>query len=519
MMGDPLRPLPLLVKLARETVRVIRQNIVWFGFGVNLVGVAVTGFLWPLFAPSADWYEKAPLIGVLYHQLGSLAVLLNSMRLLAFDRAATNRTLAGVRDRYRAFDRWLATVHPDDALHELAHRWKPLAAAAAVIAGFGWLLSGLTQVNANEVAVVQRFGAVRADLPPGLHVRWPWPVEAVTKLRPDEVRTVELGFRLLGPETRALLESARAEQQKLRRPGLPGVSDRDQTWASAHAEEVARVTDESQMITGDGNLVEVLATVRYTVADPRAFLFGSRDPDAVIRSAAEAVIRELAAGQPFLDLLTANRVAFERRVLDRLDRRLAAVSGSGLGVRLEGLTLHDLHPPQEVVASYHAVAEAIQKRDRLVNEAEADATRTKRRAEEEALYAVRRAEADAARKLAEATAGRDAFLAWHRARTHLSPGEEAALADEIESRVRAGQDRAAVTAEVNAKREQRLAARRALTEFRLGLQSVVGVLAGRDKILLDAADLPGKRHLLLFDPDGLKLPPWMMRPLGQEKEP
>ncbi len=51
------------------------------------------------------------------------------------------------------------------------------------------------------------------------------------------------------------------------------------------------------MITGDGNLVEVLATVRYRVADPRVYLFAARDPDAVIRAAAESVLRELVAGR------------------------------------------------------------------------------------------------------------------------------------------------------------------------------------------------------------------------------
>src|SRR5205823_9308604 len=86
LMGDPLGPLPLLLRLSRETVRIIRQNILVFAFGVNLVGVIVTAWLWPLLAPSGVWYESGPLAGVIYHQFGSLAVLLNSMRLLAFER-------------------------------------------------------------------------------------------------------------------------------------------------------------------------------------------------------------------------------------------------------------------------------------------------------------------------------------------------------------------------------------------------------------------------------------------------
>ena len=84
LMGDPLKPLPLLVKLSRETVRIIRQNILSFAFGVNAVGLVLTAWLWPLLAPSDWWYKQSPIAAVIYHQLGSLAVLLNSMRLLWF---------------------------------------------------------------------------------------------------------------------------------------------------------------------------------------------------------------------------------------------------------------------------------------------------------------------------------------------------------------------------------------------------------------------------------------------------
>src|SRR5207249_754424 len=85
LMGDPLRPLPLLIRLSRETVRIIRQNIVIFAFGVNIVGIVCTAWLWPLFAP-AEWQSYSPLAAVVYHQFGSLAVLLNAMRLLWFER-------------------------------------------------------------------------------------------------------------------------------------------------------------------------------------------------------------------------------------------------------------------------------------------------------------------------------------------------------------------------------------------------------------------------------------------------
>ncbi|MBX9584687.1 MAG: hypothetical protein K2X87_30660 [Gemmataceae bacterium] len=503
LMGDGLKPLPLLVRLSRETVRIIRQNIVVFAFGVNIVGIVLTGWLWPVLAPTPGWYEAAPLVGVLYHQLGSLLVLLNSMRLLAFERTAAAPALARARDSARALDRWLNTVHLDDLLHAVGHRWKWIVGGAATVVLLGWVSSGLAQVGPGEVGIVRRFGAVTTDLGPGLHVRWPWPVEDITRVSPDEVRTVEIGFRALT-----------AEQQ---RP-VP-TSGAASGWSSPHAEGVARLTDEAVMMTGDGDLIEVLATVRYRPADPRRFLFAAADPDAVIRSAAESVLRELVAGGRFLELLTVRRAGLEADAAARLGRRLDEAVPGGLGVRLDGFTLHDLHPPPEVVGAYHAVAKAIQERDRLVNEAEGDAVRARRRAEEEADRTVSRAAAEANRVVEDAKANRDAFLAWYAARTELTAGEQKEWAAERDARVKAGESLPAVEKELAERKARVLADRRRLIEARLAARAAADAFRGRDKVLVDAADLPGRRQLLLFDPDLLRAAPGLGPRPGEPKEP
>jgi Cu+-exporting ATPase len=495
LMGEPLRPLPLLVRLSRETVRIIRQNILVFAFAVNLVGIVLTGWLWPLFATSAEWYEKAPLVGVLYHQLGSLLVLLNSMRLLAFEREPTGR-LARVRGAAKTFDSWLGGLSADDLLHRLAHHWKPIAAAIAGVLLVAWLSTCFAAVPAGEVGVVQRFGRATTDLEPGLHLRWPWPVETVTRIRPDDVRTVEFGFRVLTDEQRQRLGLATGERRR----------GDGNTWSSGHSDGVARLSDEAVMVTGDGDLVEILATVRYHVCDPRKYLFGVRDAEALVRSSAEAVLRELVAARRFPELLTVRRADLERDALDRLRGRLAALAPEGIGIALDGFALHDLHPPPEVVNSYHTVAKAIQDRDRMINEAEADASRQKRRAQEEADRVLKRADADAHATRESAAADRDAFLAWHAVRSRLAPDEEAQLVAEWHRRIGCGDGPLWVSVDLVRARAKTLAERRSLIEYRLTTQAAVDVLRQRDKVLIDADDVPGRRHLFLVDPEMLRMP-------------
>jgi regulator of protease activity HflC (stomatin/prohibitin superfamily) len=276
--------------------------------------------------------------------------------------------------------------------HWLEHRWRAVAAGVVSLLLVLYVLSGLTQVGPDELAVVRRFGEPIADLTPGLYWRWPWPIEEISRVQPNRVHTVEIGFRAVsGSRTAA--------------GGL--------TWASLHGGNgISRVEDEAVMITGDGNLVELQATVRYIIAEPRVYLFTVRDPDAVVRAAAESVLREAVAGQPFEDLLTVNRERFQQEALTRLRERCQAYGT--LGVRLEGLSLHDLHPPQAVVEWYHNVTKAMQARDRQVNEAEAEAlrvaideagnARTRRAAQVRALQITRQAKAAAHETVTQARA-------------------------------------------------------------------------------------------------------------------
>jgi Cu+-exporting ATPase len=488
-MGQPLQPLPLLVRLSRETVRIIRQNILIFAFVVNGLGILLTAWLWPFLVPKS-WEEKGPIAAVFYHQLGSLAVLLNAIRLLWFERAERSRVWRGIRRWLDRLDLWMEHhLNLGELAHWLSHEWKKVALVSAGLLLLIYGLSGLTQVGPDERAILRRFGKPVADLEPGLHWHWPWPIDDVVRVKPDRIHTVEIGFR-----------------------SAPGGSARsaEQSWSSPHAESSRRIPDEAVMITGDGNLVEMQVTVRYTIAQPRVYLFEVSNPDEIIRASAESVLREAVASRPFLDLLTANRQEIQEEVHGRLAQRCRSYGRDGLGIALTGIALHDLHPPQEVVEAYHKVAEAMQIRDKLINQAKADAIRTATDARTTAMSAVTAAEAEKREIVGRFSTEVGTARARYRARSELTFCQEvdllleAALATATSPRslsvAAASADRKGAEEMFAEQRErlrqEALARQAALTDFRIVWDALTNALAVRQKVLIDSENVRGRLTLV-----------------------
>src|SRR5439155_7736878 len=124
-----------------------------------------------------------------------------------------------------------------------------LAAGAAVLLIAAYLGSGLTIISPNEEGVVRQFGRPVEDLKPGWYWRYPWPVEDTLRVS-QQIRTLSIGFR----------ESTSPPSPLGRGVGGEGAL----TWSSAHRKET-RVGNEAMMMTGDGNLVDLLVTVRFKV--------------------------------------------------------------------------------------------------------------------------------------------------------------------------------------------------------------------------------------------------------------
>lgn len=276
------------------------------------------------------------------------------------------------------------------------------------------------------------------------------------------------------------------------------------------------------MITGDGNLIELQGTLRYTISDPRTYLFEIADPDAILRSAAESVLRDTVAGRTFADLLTSERGRFQDKALERLRQRCGDYGSKGIGIHLEGMDLHDLHPPQDVVSAYHDVTRAMEKRDLLINQGEEKVLRDERRQQSAGLKQVREAESDSQKKILLADADQVTFTGRYRLRHRLDLGEEWRLVRDAWREIRKGRPAADAARDYLCRREEALAQQQALMDFRAYWEALSAALANRDKIIIDSdKEVPGRRNLWLvpLSPIGMPMPGMMPAPRSQPPDP
>jgi Cu+-exporting ATPase len=390
ILGEPLRNLPDLVRLSRQTVAILRQNILGFAFGLNALamGLAFLGILGPI--PAA-----------ILHQAGSLLVLLNSMRLLAFGDWQHLPPVRGLRSVGRSIARLDAKFDPVAIQQAVWSRRHGLTIGAALIALGAWISTGWTEIGPDEVGLLRRLGRFRGVLGPGLHVLLPAPLDRVDRVRPGAIRSVEIGYRAAWSDG-------------------PGST---LGWEASHDRgSTAFAEDEALVLTGDGQMVEMSAVVQYRV-DPRPealrrFAFGSAGTTDALRPLAEAVVRHVASRLSFDELLTAGRKRAENEATDLLRKR---VGDYGLGLEIVALSFQDVHPPRPVVEAYRDVAKAEHDRQARINQGLAyqgeKLATAKGQAAADRLSAEGRREGDLARASAEA----DAFRVQGEARRTAAP--------------------------------------------------------------------------------------------------
>ena len=418
ILGDPLRNLPGLVELSRATVAVIRQNIIGFAFGLNAVAVIL-----------ASLGILSPVAAAILHQVGSLLVLLNAMRLLVFGGWAELppfRQLRAVGQRIGQLDEALDLEAMGRWL--IQHRRGILAWAIALLAAL-YASSGITAIGPGEAGLVQRFGGYRGVLEPGLHLRFPEPIERVIRLEPGRVRSLEIGFR----------RAAGGQGELLR-------------WESSHGRSLEEGDEEdgdALLLTGDGQFLEISASVQYAIdtsrpGSLRRIALGVASPEAALQVLAESAVRQIVASRTLLEILTVGRREAEAAATRKLEQRLELLD---LGMHIHGITFQDVHPPLAVVDAYRDVSRAESDRRRRSNEAAAYRAEKLADAEARATATVNSAQADRDRSLALAASQADVF-SYQLAARDPAP---------------------------------------ALTDFRLFWETIASVLADKPKLILDGS--------------------------------
>jgi membrane protease subunit HflK len=222
-----------------------------------------------------------------------------------------------------------------------------LILAVLIVVAIVWSATGFYTVGPDQEAVLRTFGKYTGTTTGGLHWHYHGPVGKRDVVAVTTTRRMELGFR----------------------SGADGFTVSQS------------VTNESLMITGDENIVDVQAVVQYRIADLRNFLFEVDDPGDVdrgvaqgnpegrtLRDMAETALRQVVGSRNIDDVLTTEKEQVQTEVLLKM-RELSANYNTGIDV-LQVL-LQNVNPPLEVQSAFEDVVRAREDKDRLINLAEA----------------------------------------------------------------------------------------------------------------------------------------------------
>ena len=250
--------------------------------------------------------------------------------------------------------------------------------AALVVVVALYLSTAFSVVGPGEAAWVVRLGRVLRTLDaPGLYVHMPLPIDRVTKLRTEDVRSVDQGF--VRAANRIDVELSDSEE----------------------------MVDAAQVMSGEENILSLLYTVHFSVSEPYAYRYRVADPAALVHSFAEWAVRQTVAHRSSSEVLVTDRAAIEQEVLTTLQTELDAVDS---GVRAVGVNLLDAHAPPGVHEAFRDVASSLEDRERKIRQAEGYHSETVAAARAEAFSLIQEAQGFQSEKLNGAQGQGAAFL-------------------------------------------------------------------------------------------------------------
>jgi len=244
-----------------------------------------------------------------------------------------------------------------------------------IIAGILLLIILATSVfivDQTEQAVITRFGRFIGIKDPGLQFKLPFGIDRNYTVNVRTIQTQEFGYR---------------------------------TMRGGNAPAYSSQTNESVMLTGDLNIVDVEWIIQYRVVDPKAWVFNVQERTETIRDVSRSVINMLVGDRAIMDIMGIERSAIEAEALVLMNDTFNEYV---IGINVINVRLQNVTPPSGVQEAFEDVNRAIQDRERLINEgqqayneaiprARGDADRLVQEARGYALERVNRANGDVAR--------------------------------------------------------------------------------------------------------------------------
>lgn len=247
----------------------------------------------------------------------------------------------------------------------------PIFLIALVIAGM-LAYTSFFRVNANEKGIVLRFGDHVRTVQPGLHFKFPYPIETALTPAVTNITSIDVGMRASG--------------------GSP-----------------IGVPEESLMLTGDENIVDIAFTVQWRIKADEApdFLFNVQNPDLAVKAVAESMMREAVGASRIEVLQTTGRNEVQEQVRVGLQKTLDEY---GAGIEITEVKLQKVDPPAQVLDAFRDVQAARADQERLRNQAETYANTVIPRARGEAAKITQAAEAYREQIVAEAEGDAKRFI-------------------------------------------------------------------------------------------------------------
>jgi len=247
-----------------------------------------------------------------------------------------------------------------------------------VVAALVLLSTSFFMVDQSETAVVTTFGKVTGTKSAGLHFKLPFGIQRSYIVPTEIVHSEEFGFRTERADIRTQYDDS------------------------------AVYNEESTMLTGDLNIVDVEWIIQYKIVDPVAWLFQMEDKYKTIRDISQSVLNMLIGDKAILSVLSPARTAIENDALSIMNENFTTY---GVGIRVVSVKLQNIVAPKGVQAAFDDVNKAEQDMYRFINEGKEAYNKEMPRVDGEADRVVQIAEGYASERVNKAKGDVARFLA------------------------------------------------------------------------------------------------------------